>query len=650
MKQWFTPAEIEALRLPGVPATLRSIRRSASGQNWREARSSTGQPLARKREGAGKTWEYHYTLFPSEAVQELVKRHHTAEAKACLNGEAGPRDREGSEAWDWFERQPERRKAEARRRKEALDTVKALWKSGVPKNVAVAEVAAGLGTTGRTVYRWEEMVVRAEECDWLPLLAPRNGGGPTPKTCDPRAWEFLKADYLRPEAPTFESCWDRLQLAAQKHDWDLPSSRTMRRRIKREIPEEIRVLAREGRDALRRLYPHQERDRRSFHALEAVNADGHKWDVFVRWPDGTIGRPVMVAIQDLYSNKILAWRVDKTENADAVRLAFSDVFRRFGIPRLAWLDNGRGFASKWITGGTANRYRFKVKAEEPQGLLTACGVEVHWTKPYSGQSKPIERAFKDLCEAVAKHPAFTGAYTGNKPDAKPENYGSKAVDIADFLRVAEQGIRLHNAKAKRNTDVCARRLSFDQAFAESFETSTIKKPSAAQLRMCLLAAEQVRADRVSGALKLLGNRYWSEVLAGFRGKTLTVRFDPDELHGGVHVYQHDGVYVGFAECLERAGFADTQAAREHNRKRAAYQRNTRERLALEKSLSIEELADLLPEIEEAEPPVSAATGLFIGSAALKPELEEEELEEVAEDHFLQNLGTALTMIEGGRDL
>ena len=35
------------------------------------------------------------------------------------------------------------------------------------------------------------------------------------------------------------------------------------------------------------------------HALEHVNIDGHKWDVFVRWPDGTVGRPVRLGPWDV---------------------------------------------------------------------------------------------------------------------------------------------------------------------------------------------------------------------------------------------------------------------------------------------------------------------------------------------------------------
>ncbi|WP_245528436.1 transposase domain-containing protein [Gluconobacter morbifer] len=48
------------------------------------------------------------------------------------------------------------------------------------------------------------------------------------------------------------------------------------------------------------------------------------------------------------------------------------------------------------TGGIPNRFRFKVKEDEPVGIMTQLGVEVHWTTPYSGQSKPIERAWTGL--------------------------------------------------------------------------------------------------------------------------------------------------------------------------------------------------------------------------------------------------------------
>lgn len=94
----------------------------------------------------------------------------------------------------------------------------------------------------------------------------------------------------------------------------------------------------------------------------------------------------MVTIQDIYSRKILAWRIDESESALSTRLVFADLFVKWGIPKHCLLDNGRAFASKTITGGAKTRFRFKIKDEEPTGVLTALGIIIHWATPYRGQS------------------------------------------------------------------------------------------------------------------------------------------------------------------------------------------------------------------------------------------------------------------------
>jgi len=652
MKEWYSAAEIADLGLPDLPGTKRGVNLMAQRAGWASAVNLRGEGLTRPRQANGA--EYHYSLWPRRAQTELLRRETAARKAAAAAAQPGQAERKGSrEAWAWFDALPEKRKAVARERLALLEQVAALKRGGLRVNDAVHTTAEQNRVAASTLYAWQAMVEGLPATDWLPALAPQWSGRIATAACDPRAWEALKADYLRLSKPSFETCFRRLQQLAEAQGWPLPSGRSLRRRIEREIPLPVRVLTREGAEALGRLYPPQERDRSMFHALEAVNADGHKWDVFVRWPDGTVGRPLMVAIQDLYSNKLLAWRVDRSENSDAVRLAFRDVFERFGIPELAWLDNGRGFASKWITGGTPNRYRFKVKAEEPSGILTQLGVEVHWTRPYSGQSKPIERAFRDLCDAIAKHPAFEGAYTGNKPDAKPENYASRAIPLADFLRVVEQGIRLHNARPARRTRVCGGTLSFDQAFEASYAQALIRKAGPEQLRMCLLAAEAVRAERESGAVRLLGNRYWAECLQAHRGEAVTVRFDPDRLHEPVHLYRLDGRYIGAAECLEAAGFADTGAARDHNRKRAAFVKATREAAALEKQLSLDELVRLLPEVAEPEPQppsavrlVAAGGGAAQAAAVPNPDTDTEAL---SDDDVERLFARGLRLVESSRD-
>ena len=626
MTGWFSPAELAALNLPGLPSSKFRVLDRAKREAWAERRSADGKALARRRRARGGGTEYHYSLLPAQAVSTLV-RQGLIQDVAFQADAVSP-----SPEWSRFDALPQSVRDEADRRLAALKRVEALRRTGLTKVTAVARIAAEEDCSPSTVHNWFALCNGRKRADWLPALAPRHAGANRRAEVPQEALDYLKSDYLRPSRPSLKSCLLRLQAVADEKGWALPSEKTLARRIE-DIPEAVRVLARDGEEALERMYPAMERDRSHFHALEAVNADGHKWDVFVRWEDGTIGRPLMLAVQDLYSSKIVGWRVDRSENADLVRLTFGDVFRDYGVPDHVWLDNGRGFASKWITGGTSTRFRFKVKAEDPAGVLTALGCQVHWTRPYRGQSKPIERAFRDLCDHVAKHPAFAGAYTGNRPDAKPEDYGRRAVPIEEFLKIAAQGIAAHNARPGRRTKVCRGIDSFDQAFARSYAEAPVRKASPVQLRMCLLAAEKVTADRRNGAIRLLGNRYWSEALSELRGEKFVARFDPERLDQPLEVYRLDGSYVGPADVLEMAGFDSVSAGRAHERKRRAWMKAQKELAEAERRLSPQEVADLLPEIDEPDFKPSGVVRLVhtrgnaAAAAKAAPDFQEDEEED-----------------------
>jgi hypothetical protein len=345
---------------------------------------------------------------------------------------------------------------------------------------------------------------------------------------------------------------------------------------------------------------------------------------------------------------MLSWRIDKSENREATRLAFGDLVDAFGIPDRCWFDNGRAFASKWITGGTANRYRFKVRDEEPLGLLTQLGVEIHWTNPYAGQSKPIERAFRDFAGDTAKHPKFAGAYVGNSPLAKPENYGAKAIPLDVFLEVVGEGVAEHNARTGRDTAVCAGR-SFDQAFDESYATAPIRKASAAQRRLWLLAAENLLCARNDGSIRLEGNRFWGEFLTGLRGSRVTVRFDPQALQDDLAVYALDGKFLGTAPCLEAVGFDNVEAAQAHNRARHAWMRGQKMQVAAERKLSIEQVAAMLPSETPSMAPQSKVVRPVFGNLALKPRSDDLPEQSEAEIRFLRAVGSNVQAIRRLRD-
>ncbi len=613
-REWFSAAEIAALQLPAMPTTKANVLAMADRNNWRRA-DLRGRSW-RERQGRGAGYEYHYTLFPSEAQLRLL-------AQFIVPDEVAPEpdttDPFHVEIWRQFDRMPDRKKDVARERMRALMTLQAHATNGIPRTVAVAQVAAEFKVRPATLYDWEAKVRDIPRCYWLAYLVSHHAGRPDAAAeCSPEAWDFIRSDYLRPEAPAFSDCFRRLEKTAAVQGWTIPSARTLERRMQKISPVTQR-LAREGVDAAKRMYPAQIRSRVHLHPLEAVNADAHTWDVFVRWEDGTIGRPVMVAFQDLYSGMLLSWRVDRASNSEAIRLAFGDMVEEYGIPGKCYLDNGRDFASKKITGGTPNRYRYKVRDDELTGVITQFGVEVHWTTPYSGQSKPIERFFGDLAHGGAKHPKFAGAYVGHKPDAKPENYGSTAVPIDVFIATAAEIIAELNMRPGRKGFVCGGVKSYLQAFSERLEEAEIRKASLDQARIWLLPAEPVTLNKIDQSVRLFGNRYYEDFLGRQRTRKVVVRYDPAALHAPLHVYLLDGTYLGSAPCTEAVGFDDVSAAHEHSRKRKTWLRLNKAVLEAERGMTIKQIAEMLPEPDAAPPlPETKVVRLVRGNTALAP--------------------------------
>jgi hypothetical protein len=644
---WFTAAEIAALDLPGMPDTRRGVAMVAEREEW--GRPDAEGHLWRRRKGRGGGIEYAIHVLPSFTRARLLARLGAAEAPT--ERDARLKRLSDEAAWAAYDRASDKRKARAGDRLAALQAVEALVSAGRPRSLAMMEVAAARGVSRSQLYAWSALVEGVPRTSWLARLLPQFAGATGPRaTCDEDAWEWLKSHYLRPAKPTFEQCWRDLRKVAAQRGWRLPSERTMRRRIGALDPVVV-AYHRDGVEAAARMFPAQRRDRSMLHAMQWLNADGHRFDVFARWEDGTVARPMVVFFQDLYSGKILAWRVAQAETGDSFRLAFGDVVETWGIPDAVTIDNTLAAANKTMSGGIRRRFRFKVRAEEPLGIFPMLGVQVHWTKPRSGQSKPIERAFGDFARDIARHPAFAGAYTGNSPAAKPEDYGRKAVPIAEFVAVLEAGIAEHNARPGRTAPVCRGR-SFDETFAASYAEAPIRRATAEQRRILLLAAEEVRVRR-DGTIHLLGNRYHDPALSRHIGRPVVIRFDPDRLHAPVHVYNAAGDFLVTAECWADTGFGDTEAAR--RTAAAAKQRRKGLRLLAEAEarISAEQLARDLAAVRRGEPETPApqvVRPLFRGAAALKPITEEKEEHEssaerserlfVAARRALRGAGTA----------
>lgn len=603
-REWFTSAEILPAAADPLPPSLGALNEHILREGWRADRQR-----ARVRFGAGGGYEYHITLLPLAVRAALLAMDDSNVVEAC----EAPSTELRNPLWDAFDRLPDTAKGKAAHRLAIVQAVEAAA-PGVTRQAAVASVAREMGAAPSSIWNWLARCEGVAKSDRLPALADQRAGSGKTSEIPADAWDYFAAAYLRPERPTLTASYEWTRRAAEAHGWgDLPSLKTFQRRLERETPVQAIVLGRDGREAAARMNPAQRRDRTVFASLEAINGDGYRHNVFVKFPDGTIQRPISIALQDVRSGLWVGRRTDVSENKEAVRLALADMIRDHGIPSHIYFDNGKHFASKWLTGRMKFRFRFKIRNEEPAGILTSLGVQVHFTTPYHGQSKPIERSFRDIGETIDKHPLFAGAFTGNNPLAKPENYGSAAVPLDLFEKVVAAEVRAHNARTGRRGYGMHGR-SFEQVFADSLPELGLKRASIEQQRLFLLAAEGVVARKPDGRIELYDNRYHCEELGQRIGEKLIVRFDPQNLGASVAVYTLDNRFIATATRLDDVGYNSASDARDTARLQTRLNRNVKEALELTRRIDIADLKRLtpLPEDEAPASPQHKITRLAVG--------------------------------------
>lgn len=346
-----------------------------------------------------------------------------------------------------------------------------------------------------------------------------------------------------------------------------------------------------------------------------------------------------------------------------IRLALLDVVSKYGIPKHLTIDNTKAAANKKMTGGVKNRYRFKVREDEVQGIIPALGIQLHWTTVRygrgRGQAKPIERAFSHggLGELVDKHPLLAGYHAGDNALDKPDNYqGNKAgVDYESFILALEEGIQMFNERQDRATEICQGKLSFNQAFERDYAVAEKRWATPEQLRYLLTLHEEVTLKdngtftlKAGGEVQGLRNRYEAYELIGTNHKKVVVRYDPNNLHDAVWVYSLDGNYLAEAHCTVDAAFGDTTAAQDHSRKEREFVRHTQKAAQAAQDMAIQEAAAYMPPVEFEETEASEQMWAVIkdGTSLRKVEIAPDD-EDVNESEQALNRGLAMLKKEKG---
>ncbi|MCH9780208.1 MAG: Mu transposase C-terminal domain-containing protein [Alphaproteobacteria bacterium] len=576
--------------LPGMPDTIAGVQAYIRRHAWSTVNYEQGGELIRKRQGKGGGYEYAIDLLP-EAVRAALT---VAPSQAQTDKRTA--------LWQVYNDATITAKTQAMARAEAVRAVEHIARGNTTITEARQKVAGSHGVSVSSLARFAQLTKNVASADYpAALVGDYKGVGGKKQAIASDLIEMAHTLYYRPEQPSFAQVYRELAVMAASQGWTLPKERTLQRRVVRDANKDMATLARKGRKALEDTTSMQRRDVRHLHPMEVVNADYRRFDLFVTFDDGEVARPQVCIIQDVRTSMMLAARIEKTANSTGVRLAMLDVCGRFGVPSKLYIDNGREFASTVLTAGSINRNRHfgrKINAPAPiDGVFKGVGMDIHFTQPYSGRSKPIERGFRDLASDVDKDPRLAGAYVGNNPLAKPDNYKGKdgAVPLALFEQVLADKVTEHNTRQGRQGRDYAGR-SFVEVFAEGYEaaqeTGKIQPASQAHLDMLRLESKPIKVKR-NGEVRLLGTDYGHITLREHAGESVIARFDPDDLAQPVSVYDARGRMVCIAEPIGTVRFDDVDAARETLRARKQIVKAAKEQDDAIKRIGISQAASVL---------------------------------------------------------
>lgn len=568
---------VDAARVTGI--TERSVNRNAAAGKYAGAYKTPINGI--------EAWAIPLDALPAEAQALYYHEQWTAAGLTADLFEGGssftPEERE--EHWKRYELATEKCQGRARVAFAALMRFNELLRQGSKKMPAYAAVMSEFDVVRSTFNLWQKSVDGLDQGDWLPALVPDFCGRTNARRADwpGQSWTFFLHDACTTGRP-LKTAYNRTAREAEAQGWGkLPSFQTARRDFANLDAAVIAVL-REGDTALKRLSPTIRRDYTAFALHDQWTMDGRRMDLMVRDSKGEFGpkgrtfRLWLYAVMDMRSRFLVGYAIGAALNADLVRDALMAAFKRTQriAPKCVQVDNGMEAAAKEITGGVPWRLRGKVKEDEIIGLLPFLGVEVSWATPAHGQTKPIERLFGTLARMCETRPEFKGAYCGNTPEARPEEWDAgkaASIDLVRELFAEELGAYLRTPHRGDGMDG----KSPMQMYTELMNAAGYvpRQISALQMRVCALSAVPITIQK-DGSFIIHGARYYSVETARLaKGRGYYARYNRHDLAEPVFVYRGSKLVAENVRQIERTPGNSKEAAQKIAKERADYMRATK---------------------------------------------------------------------------
>jgi len=121
-----------------------------------------------------------------------------------------------------------------KKRIEAIEYGLDLIKSGSRPKAAWGETGEKFKVSAGALYKWYSIVRGKPRKQWPELLKPKYKGRTAKASFTEAAWEFFLKVYNRDYPPSITAAYEKTLAVAASNKWDVPSLRTIHRRLKSE--------------------------------------------------------------------------------------------------------------------------------------------------------------------------------------------------------------------------------------------------------------------------------------------------------------------------------------------------------------------------------------------------------------------------------
>lgn len=399
---------------------------------------------------------------------------------------------------------------------------------------------------------------------------------------------------------TREMLYEKLTLVANVNKWEkIPSYQTVTRYITYLMEDEgmrnAHFLASKGsREYKNKVMVKGSRDTSGLQVMQIVMGDEHTFDCWVAYkqPNGKVVpiKPHLAAWVDMRSRAIMGDVLCKDANSDILKQSLLKMMysEPGGIPEYLYIDNGKDYTAKTMTGRARNDRSGMDFDDTTKGFYKSIGIkDDHRALPYEPWSKgQIERFFRTVCNKFTKwFKSYTGTLTGSKTSDKVTKDIKHMCERGELFTMEEFYEQWHKwltevymheehgglKKAKetyKNPYDCF--MNEDRYFKAA--------PPKSYATLLMMKSENVLVRNIG--IVRFGYEYRSDELCDYIGRKMDIKYDPDDM-AVLYVFDKNGKKVCEAYCQELLQIAPKvtqKALEEHLKMQKRQQKRDRERL------------------------------------------------------------------------